>query len=80
MARPWAPYEASIPVVIARIGANLGWLKIRSGTRSQPVDQEADRTFGFLFAESTVSITKTIPRSTRGAAAYQRCVARSLRT
>jgi hypothetical protein len=27
------------------VGANVGWLKLRSGTRAMPVAQEADRAF-----------------------------------
>ncbi len=53
----WVPYVAIIPQVIPNTslllppdaGANIGWLKIRSGTRSQPVNQEADRTFAIVF-------------------------------
>ena len=30
------------------VGANVGWLKIRSGTRALPVTQEADRTFALV--------------------------------
>jgi hypothetical protein len=30
-------------------GSNLGWFKIRSGTRSQPVNQAANRTFAIVF-------------------------------
>jgi hypothetical protein len=31
------------------VGSNIAWLKIRSGTRSQPVNQTSDRTFSIMF-------------------------------
>ena len=54
VAGPWFPYEVTVAQVtpnsmlllpIDNMGANIGWLKIRSGTKSQPVNQAADRTF-----------------------------------
>jgi hypothetical protein len=33
----------------ADAGANMGWLRLRSGTRTQPVKQSADREFVVLF-------------------------------
>ena len=53
----WVPYEVTVPSVVPNgilflppdAGSTLGWIKIRSGTRSQPVNQEADRTFAILF-------------------------------
>ena len=48
----WTTYEVTLsPIVpntsllLPSVGANVGWLKLRSGTRSQPVNQAADRTF-----------------------------------
>ena len=54
---PWVSYEVSVPSVVPNsivllppdMGASLGWLKIRSGTKSQPVNQTADRTFALMF-------------------------------
>jgi hypothetical protein len=53
----WVPYEVAIMSVVPNsilflppdAGFNLGWLKIRSGTRSQPVNQAANRTFAIVF-------------------------------
>ena len=49
---PWFPYEVSTQVIPntmlllpGDMGAHTGWIKIRSGTRSKPVNQAADRTF-----------------------------------
>ena len=49
----WTTFEVTLsPVVpgtsllLPTAGAtNVGWLKLRSGTRLQPINQEADRTF-----------------------------------
>ena len=51
------PYEASIPQVIPGsvllmppgVGFSVGWFRLRSGTLSQPVNQEADRLFALVF-------------------------------
>lgn len=53
----WTPYEVNVPFVVPNsilllppgAGANIGWLKIRSGTGSKPVNQAADRTFAIVF-------------------------------
>jgi hypothetical protein len=44
---PVAP--GSIVLLPAGLGASLDWIKFRSGTKSQPVNQSADRTFTILF-------------------------------
>ena len=57
----WTTYEATLsPVVPNRslllpsgVGANVGWLKLRSGTRALPVAQEADRAFTLVLAGVT---------------------------
>jgi hypothetical protein len=53
---PWVLYEVSTQVIPNSMltmppdmGASLGWFKIRPGTRSQPVNQAADRTFALVF-------------------------------
>jgi hypothetical protein len=53
VAGPWFPYEVSTQVIpnsmlllpLDNMGAHIGWLKIRSGLRSNPINQTADRTF-----------------------------------
>jgi hypothetical protein len=52
----WNPYEVSLSVTAGSIllmpaafGSSLGWLKLRSGTRDQPVVQAADRVFSLVF-------------------------------
>jgi hypothetical protein len=50
---PWTSYEVAVMSVPAGsslllpvdAGLNVGWLKIRSGARAQPVNQAADRAF-----------------------------------
>jgi hypothetical protein len=52
----WEPYEAGVRVVTPgsvlllppTAGANLAWLRIRSGTRAAPVKQSGDRTFRLM--------------------------------
>ena len=53
----WVSYEAtilqapsnSIVLLPPNAGFNIGWLKIRSGTKSLPVKQSADRQFAIMF-------------------------------
>jgi hypothetical protein len=53
----YAPYETGVQSVVANsilsmpsdMGASIGWLKIRSGTKSKPVVQTADRVFAIMF-------------------------------
>jgi hypothetical protein len=53
----WVSYETGIASVIPGsilllppgAGDHIGWLKLRSGTRSRPVAQEADRVFQIVF-------------------------------
>jgi hypothetical protein len=53
----WTPYEVSVPRVTpgcilllpVDLGSSLGWIVFRSGTRSKPVNQSADRTFTVIF-------------------------------
>jgi hypothetical protein len=55
----WTTYEATISPVVANsmlllptdAGINVPFLKIRSGTRSQPISQAADRTFSIMFGD-----------------------------
>ena len=35
----------------ATAGLNVPWLKLRSGTRSRPINQAADRTFTMVFGD-----------------------------
>ena len=52
----WFPYPVSVLQVIPNSvlllppdsGTNLGWLRIRSGTYTVPVNQKADRTFAIV--------------------------------
>jgi hypothetical protein len=54
----WEPFETGLRVVPlgstvllpATAESNLGWLRLRSGTRTSPVEQSADREFSVLFA------------------------------
>jgi hypothetical protein len=54
----WIPFEAAVKLVPVNglllmppgSGATVGWLKIRSGTRSLPVAQTADRKFTLVFS------------------------------
>ena len=56
----YSPYETGILSVIPNsilsmppgMGVGIGWLKVRSGTRSQPVNQDADRTFAIVLDSS----------------------------
>lgn len=53
----WQPFDTGISMVIPNtvvllppgVGLNLPWLKLRSGTRSKPINQSADRTFALMF-------------------------------
>ena len=53
----FVPYEAIVPTVIPNsflslppdTGLSIGWLKVRSGTRQTPVNQQASRKFTFVF-------------------------------
>ena len=55
----WQPYATglqsvtpnSIVLLPSDAGLNLGQLKLRSGTRSQPINQAADRTFAIMFGD-----------------------------
>jgi hypothetical protein len=52
----WIGYEVELTAVFpgtilllpADAGSELGWMKIRSGTRMKPVNQVADRVFGMV--------------------------------
>jgi hypothetical protein len=52
----WSSYETGLRVVTPNsvvllppaTGVDLGWVKIRSGTKTAPVKQSADRTFRLL--------------------------------
>ncbi len=39
----------SIVLLPPDTGTNLGWLQLRSGLRSKPVNQQANRTFALVF-------------------------------
>jgi hypothetical protein len=52
----WTSYEVSLSVTAgsallmpSSFGFSLGWIRLRSGTRSQPIKQSADRTFALMF-------------------------------
>ena len=55
----WTAFETGISKVIpnsilllpADVDVNVPWLKLRSGTRSQPFNQSADRTFTIVFGD-----------------------------
>ena len=54
----WAPYPTGLLSVVPNnivllppaAGFNVGWLQLRSGTRSRPINQTADRTFALVLA------------------------------
>jgi hypothetical protein len=53
----WVPYEATVPSVVPNsilllppgAGSDLGWLRLRSGTRQMPVVQAERGQFMFVF-------------------------------
>ena len=53
----WFPYEANVALVPPGgilllppgVGANVSGLKLRSGTRTMPISQSADRVFSVVF-------------------------------
>ena len=52
-----APYETGVQSVVpnsilslrTEAGSGIGWIKFRSGTKSQPINQTSDRQFLILF-------------------------------
>ena len=55
----WTTYEVTLAPIVPNsslllpsgVGANVGWLKLRSGTRSLPISQEADRGLAIMFGD-----------------------------
>jgi hypothetical protein len=52
----FAPFEVTVPVIPGSallmppdVGFSIGWLKVRSGTRTKPVNQAATRKFILVF-------------------------------
>ena len=52
----FAPFEVTVPVIPGSalllppdVGFIIGWLKVRSGTRTKPVNQAATRKFTLVF-------------------------------
>jgi hypothetical protein len=54
-------YEVTLPTVVPRsavivpldVGKAIAWIKFRSGTRANPIPQEADRTFAVAISTYT---------------------------
>jgi hypothetical protein len=55
----WQPFETGLFSVIPNsivllpqdAGLNVPWLKLRSGTRSKPINQSAERVFSMVFGD-----------------------------